>query len=41
MLQCRILPIRIKAGVPDQWRMAIKQKWLFSEAPIKLNGPIH
>jgi hypothetical protein len=41
MLQCRMNPSRIKAGGPDQQRMAVKQKWLFSAAPIILNGPIH
>jgi hypothetical protein len=28
----------IKCGVPDQWGMAIKQKWLLTAAPIMLNG---
>jgi hypothetical protein len=28
----------IKAGVPDQLRVAIKQKWLLTAAPIVLNG---
>jgi hypothetical protein len=30
--------IAIKAGVPDQWGMAIKQKWLLTAAPIMFNG---
>jgi hypothetical protein len=30
--------ISIKTGVPDQWGMAIKQKWLLTSAPIILNG---
>jgi hypothetical protein len=28
----------IKAGVPDQWRMTIKEKWLLTAPPIILNG---
>jgi hypothetical protein len=27
-----------KAGVPDEWRMTIKEKWLLTAAPIILNG---
>jgi hypothetical protein len=30
--------VGINAGVPDQRGMAIKEKWLFSAAPIRLNG---
>jgi hypothetical protein len=28
----------IKAGVPDQLRMTIKEKWLLTAPPIILNG---
>jgi hypothetical protein len=31
----------IKAWASDQQGMAIKEKWLFSAAPIILNSPIH
>jgi hypothetical protein len=30
--------IGVKAGVPDQLGMAIKQKWLLTAAPIMFNG---
>jgi hypothetical protein len=38
ILHCRMNSTGINAGVPDQWRMTIKEKWLFRVAPIILNG---
>jgi hypothetical protein len=41
LLQRHIYQAGIKAGDPDQLRITIEQKWLFSAAPILLNGRIH